>query len=73
MNEIRKELDLRGKVIARKPGVYFITKDNKDKLKRIIQNLTKENLFERYGMAYICEEREDYISLILHEQTKLNI
>lgn len=70
---MNKELNLRSKIISKKPGIYFITKENKDKLKRIIQNLTKENLFERYGMAYICEEREDYISLILHEQTKLNI
>lgn len=67
------ELDLRSKIISKKPGIYFITKENKDKLKEVIQKLKDEKIFDKYGMNYMIKDRGSHISLTLYRQISFNV
>lgn len=70
---IEKELDLISKVISRKPGVYFIAKEKEDKLKKVIQKLKNEHIFDKYGMNYMIKDRGSHISLTLYKQLNFNV
>lgn len=70
---IEKELDLRSKIISRKPGIYFINKENRDKVKRAIKKLKSEKAFDEYGMNYSIKDRGSHISLTLYRQISFNV
>lgn len=70
---INKELDLMSKIISRKPGVYVISKEKEDKLKKVIKKLKDEKIFDKYGMNYMIKDRGSHISLTLYRQISFNV
>ena len=70
---IERELDLRSKIISKKPGIYFISKEKEDKLKKVIQKLKNEHIFDKYGMNYMIKDRGSHISLTLYRQISFNV
>ena len=70
---IERELDLISKITMRKPGVYFISKEKEDKLKKVIKKLKDEKIFDKYGMNYMIKDRGSHISLTLYKQLNFDV
>lgn len=69
MLKVIKEVDILEEIRCKKSGTYRIALEDKEKLINKLQELRKQNIFQKYKMSYVYTETENNILLILHDDS----
>lgn len=56
-------LDLREEIKNRNLGIHYIKLEDQEKLKKQLEEIKEEGLFEKYKMTYSTREDDEYIVL----------
>lgn len=69
MLKVIKEVDILEEIKCKKSGTYKIALEDKEKLRNKLQELRRNNIFQKYNMSYVYTETKDNILLILHDDS----
>lgn len=56
-------LDIREEIKNRNLGIHYIELEDQEKLKKQLEQIKEEGLFEKYQMTYSTRKDNDYIIL----------